>query len=502
MRTRFVAVALLATCAGSKPGQKAQDAAAISPTSCPVPRPPAIVIEHVTVIDVQTGERRADQSVLITGNRIAAIGSTGQLEAPKGARRVHAGGSFITPGLWDMHAHTYRSLDVVGSLYLANGVTGIRDMGSRIGEKPVLALRDSIRAGTKLGPRMVVGGGPRRLVGGVLPPPQLPGAPPAGELTEREARAAVDSLARMGVDFIKAVSLSAPAFLGAADAARANKLFIVGHLPWRLDIRAASEAGARSLEHLLGILTACSKREDELRSAIAGWMENHENFGPDAEAHFVQELVSSQDPAKCAKLYARLAQSGTFIGPTLLVMRQQGWPEEIPAPDDSRLRYVRVEEQARWRSGEINRRRLAKGMDLQSLAAQHRTLYSAYEEIIRQLARSGVPLLLGSDAGFPFIFHGASVRDEMALLVRAGLSPLQVLQMATLQPARYLGRTDELGAVAPGKLADLLILDGDPLADITNTARIRAVVADGCFLDRAALDQLLASAASIATSAP
>jgi len=297
---------------------------------------PAIAIEHATVIDVQTGERKGDQTILIAGNHIAGVASATSFVVPARARRVDGTGSFVIPGLWEMHAHTYRSLDLVGALHLANGVTGIRDMGSRIGEQPVLALRDSIRAGRVPGPRMVVAGG--------LPPPSPAGAPSSGEpITEKNVRAAVDSLARMGVDFIKLVSLSAPAFLGAIDAARANGLRAVGHLPWRLDIRVASDAGARSREHLWGFLTACSTREEELRAAIAGWVESSNGQQQAwAEGNFASELIASRDAAKCAQLHARLARNRTFIGPTLLVARQLGWPDEFDRPDDPQLRFLRV----------------------------------------------------------------------------------------------------------------------------------------------------------------
>ncbi len=186
LRTPIIALVLATACAGHNQAKRPDPRTGALPSN--LDSEPAIAIEHATVIDVQTGERKGDQTILIAGNHIAGVASATSFVVPARARRVDGTGSFVIPGLWEMHAHTYRSLDLVGALYLANGVTGIRDMGSRIGEQPVLALRDSIRAGRVPGPRMVVAGG--------LPPPSPAGAPSSGEpITEKNVRAAVDSLA-------------------------------------------------------------------------------------------------------------------------------------------------------------------------------------------------------------------------------------------------------------------------------------------------------------------
>lgn len=452
------------------------------------PTPPrSIAIEHVTTIDVETGRRRRDQTVIVRGERIIAVGAGDSVGIPRHAQRVDARGQFLIPGLWEMHAHTYRSLDLVPALYLGNGITGVRDMAARFGVQPVLALRDSIRTGLVLGPRMVVGGA----VGNVMSGPV--GTKPVA-VTPHNARAVVDSFARLGVDFIKVVQLTAPTFFATVAAAHEQKHPVAGHLPWAVDIRAASDSGIRSHEHLWGILTACSTREDSLRRAIADSM-LRPGAPPDAraEGHFVAALTAHFDAAKCDALFHRLARNDTYEEPTLLVSRQFGWPAEFASSSDSRLRYVHSEELARWRS--------ARAQPLFTTdALEQRALYAAYTRLVAQMAHEGVRILAGSDAGFPFIFHGASLHDELAALVGAGLSPLEALRAATLNPAGYLGATDSLGTIVVGKLADLVLLDADPLVDIRNTKRVRAVFANGRFLDRQALDSLLEVAAARAAA--
>ncbi|GAC1687251.1 MAG: hypothetical protein NVS9B3_05770 [Gemmatimonadaceae bacterium] len=445
-----------------------------------------VALTHVTIIDVETGARRRDQTVILADGRIAAVGASASLESPAGTRRVNGRGKFLIPGLWDMHAHTYRSLNIVPALYLANGVTGIRDMGSRIGVQPVLALRDSIRAGLVRGPRMVVGGMVSNLTPGI-------DSTSATTVTPATARAIVDSLARLGVDFIKVVQLTPATFFAVVTAAHANGLHFAGHLPWGVDLRVASDSGMLSHEHLWGILTACSTTEDSLRSVIADRPGPPEAPRDDSrvEGRFVSALTARRDWAKCDALFQRVARNGTFVEPTLLVARELGWPREFAHANDPRLRYVHSGERERWL-------RVHSAPPWTIDAPGNRALFTAYADLVRRIGATDVRLLAGSDAGYPFVYHGFSLHDELATLVAAGLTPLRALQTATLNPARYLGATDSLGTVAAGKVADLVLLDADPLADIHNTTRIQAVVANGRYLDRDALDRLLRGAATTA----
>jgi imidazolonepropionase-like amidohydrolase len=198
-------------------------------------------------------------------------------------------------------------------------------------------------------------------------------------------------------------------------------------------------------------------------------------------------MLATQDDARCRALVGRLARNGTAQVPTLVAARGYAYMRELAAGGDPRLRYLDPEIEGFWTpSSNPFTSRFPEERWL-SAQAQYRRLV----ELVPLMAAAGVPILAGSDTPNPWVIPGFGLHDELELLVQAGLTPLQALQAATVNPARFLGRTDELGTVGIGKLADLLVLEANPLEDITATRRIRAVVADGRLYRRAELDGLL-----------
>jgi hypothetical protein len=195
-------------------------------------------------------------------------------------------------------------------------------------------------------------------------------------------------------------------------------------------------------------------------------------------------VLATQDDARCEALLSRLREHGTFQVPTLVQQRRPKCSDMETLTRDPNLKYVPAFIQSYWPDVAESTR----GADLES----ERALCRLRTAQVGMMARRGVPLLGGSGAGWPWVIWGFSLHEELKLLVEAGLTPLQALQTATLNPARYLGASDSLGTVAAGKLADLVLLAGNPLDDIGNTQRIRAVVADGRLYRRADLDRLLA----------
>ena len=465
-------------------------------------RDSAIAFLHATVIDVSASSPEAallaDRTVVVRGRRIVAVAGPGSVEAPAGALIVDASGRYLIPGLWDMHAHTLadrQTREVVFPLDVANGVTGIRDMegdcvapaGDCADKAPFEAhsrWRAEVASGSLLGPRTIIGSA---FVD--APPVPHPGSMPVAN--PDEARAAVRYVKRRGIDFLKVYNkLSRESYFALADEARRLGVPFAGHVPALVGAIEASRAGQKSEEHLFGALVACSGRESGLMAERQRLVDEGKPFAAVAALRDEQQRALSY-AADCTAFFATLKAQGTFIVPTYNYWRANSpfsYVDEPRRQDDPRLSYMPASLRKRWADW--------AGPAIASVTpAEIDESREAFRERVgfaRRLYRAGVPMLIGTDSDVPFAVPGFNFHDEMATMVEAGIPPLAVLRMATLDPATFLEARDTLGTVAPGKLADLVLLDGNPLANIANTRRIRAVVIDGRLLDRAALDALLA----------
>lgn len=444
----------------------------------------ALAIEHVTIVDVRDGRLIRDQTVLVAGSKIMAVGASTNLRTPRGARVVDGRDRYLIPGLWDMHDHAagdgQRSRRVLLPMIVANGVTGTREM---IGDRSVLAIRDDIRRGVLLGPRMIVGS---PILDG--PSPMWEGSIPV--TTEADGKRVVDSLVHQGYDFIKIYQfLSRDAYRGIAEEARRQHIPFVGHVPLSMKVSEASDAGQRSIEHGIGISLECSTNETDIRRGLVA-AATHVPAGLPAHGALLSlgedEPLSTVSEAKCDRLFARLAENGTWVVPTLILHRAHALGGDSSTRHDPRLRHLPAQWRATW-EGMVAHRPPPAGPAFQRVNKAQLRYASA-------MSRAHVSLLVGTDAMNPFVFPGFAVHEELALLVEAGLTPLEALRAATIAPAVFLHATDSLGTIDRGKLADLVLLDANPLTDIRNTSRIRAVVLGGRFLDRAALDSTLTAA--------
>ena len=422
-----------------------------------------LVLENVTVIDGTGAPARAGLSVAVIGERISAVGPAGVVRAMSGpgAETIDGSGQFLIPGLWDMHVHL-GSLDGgtrAGPAFIAHGVTGVRDMGSPLDE--ILTLRDRWRAASPSAPRLVAAG---PILQGPLPF-ELPLVRSVGG--PAEARAAVDDLHRAGVDFIKVGdTVPADAYRALADRARRRGLPVVGHLPVAIGAVDAALAGQRSIEHLgsarfHGLLLAASSEEGPLIRRVRALLYAARQGDAAADARLFRAaltgpLADSFSPQKAAALFRTFADRGTAQVPTLVALRSV-WDAQ------------------------------ADGMTEQDRRAADR-VWDRYREMVRLMRDADVPILAGTDQA-P---DGVSLHRELELLVEAGLSPAETIAAATSRATAFLGLIDEVGTVEAAKRADLVLLDGDPLADITNTRHIAAVVVGGVLLDRADLQRLVA----------
>ena len=431
-------------------------------------RPQApIVLTHVTIIDVTGGAPRRDTTVVITGDRISAIGDSAKLSVPADAQVFDASGKFLIPGLWDMHVHWY--VRDMFTLFIANGVTGVRQM---FGNSDLLRWRDQIAKGSLLGPRMVVAS---PLVDG--PDPVWPNS--IAVSNENEGRQAVRRVKEWGADFVKVYArLPRDAYFGIADEAQQQGITFVGHAPYSVPPGEASDARQKSIEHLTGILIECSSKGTELRDKLV----KADSGG--TRGRIQATALETYDEKKAADLFARFVKNQTWQCPTLTVLRGPG---ENPWRD-GRLRYIPRQVQQRWQRRPANR---GEGADAKRLLQKE-------FEIVGAMSKAGVPILAGTDTGNPFCFPGFSLHEELALLVIAGLTPVEALRSATLNPAKFFGLDKTLGTIEQGKIADLVLLDANPLQDIRNTQRIYAVVSNGRLFDRKALDKMLAEAEGFA----
>lgn len=437
-----------------------------------------LAITRVTVIDAAGGPAKADMTVIVLGDRIEAMGSAKELMPTPDVRVVDGRGKFLIPGLWDMHVHMAGKAYL--PLFLANGVTGIREMHAFYPEM-IFQMRKDIREGKLLGPQIVAAGA---LVDG--PNPFWPGSLVAG--TAEEGRKAVRSLKKRGADFIKVYTkLPREAYLAIADEAKEVGLPFAGHVPESVSAAEASELGQKSMEHLYGIVLACSRDEEKLRKEEVEALLKADPVESRVLLRRTQaKALDSFDAERAEALFRRFAKNGTWQVPTLTVLRSLASLDDEKFTRDPRMKYVPKFIRAGW---DPNKGYLKMPAD--ALAGMKRN-YKKAGELVRGLHRAGVPFLAGTDVTNPYTFAGFSLHDELRLLVEAGFTPMEALQTATINPARFLGMEKTLGTVEKGKRADLVLLDADPTADIGNTRKIAAVVVGGKLLAREELTRMLA----------
>jgi hypothetical protein len=442
-----------------------------------------LIFTHATIIDTAGGPNKTDMTVFITGDRITDIKKTEKVRPHNGAQLVDATGKFLIPGLWDMHVHWYDAQYL--PLFIANGVSGMRIMWGTPGH---FKQREEIAKGSLIGPRMIIASpvidGPR---------PVWAGSISVGN--EAEARQVVRHVKEMGYDFVKVYQLlPREAYFAIADESRKQGIPFAGHIPSSISATEASNAGQRSVEHLggkgLGILLTCSNKEEELRKDREKAFEGFSREQPQLEGFrsFHKKLLETYDEEKASALFALFVKNSTWQCPTLTVLRSDSFLDDNNFTNDPRLKYMTEAERESW---ELKNNPFASSNTAEDWAIEKK-VYHKDLEIVGAMRRAGVELLAGTDVLNPFCFPGFSLHDELGLLVEAGLTPMEALQAATYNPAKFLGLTDSLGTIDTGKIADLVLLEADPLEDIGNTKKITAVVIGGKYFPKPSLDEMLA----------
>jgi hypothetical protein len=432
------------------------------PLSASFAQSPPVAIVNVSVVPMDREQVLAGQTVVVADGKITAMGPAETVRVPAGAVRIDGAGKFLMPGLADMHAHLSASGNAardseeneqLASIFLAHGITTVRSMR---GSPEILELRKRIDAGQLPGPRVFATG-------------PINGASQANTrrvatLAEAESLVSADKAA--GYDAIKLTNLLPEIYVAFLAAARREGIPVYGHVPRPVTFDMAARGGLGSAEHVIPFAVAL--------------------VPPDAPR------AASTGPASLAPQYAdwsllpplatTLRDSGMWVCPTLVVAQRFSSAEKRTRLADATMRYVPRRLRDAWAD-----------VDNES-AGPVPGLLDFGLTLTKRLHEGGVGLLLGSDDMNPYLVAGASLHEELALFVRAGLTPFEALRAGTSAAARFLRREREFGTVAVGLRADLLLLDANPLENVANASRRAGVMIRGRWFPEAELQRKLRAA--------
>ncbi|HEX4111817.1 MAG TPA: amidohydrolase family protein [Stellaceae bacterium] len=456
-----------------------------------VANPRRLVLTGVTIVDTHDGGKSANAAIAIENGKIAQIDRSDRIEKNDASKTIDASGKFVVPGYLDMHAHPLGSRDDEGSLnlMLAHGITGVRQMS---GSPDMLAAR---RAGrlvpTEAAPELLV-------MPGMILMPLNAASPEAATAEIRKQKEA-------GADFIKVVLVPPPAFFAGLEEAKRVGLPYAGHIPPGVEVAEAARRGMFAIEHLQGSFEACSSDEAALRKADDGGAPRlppvPEGFNlnevferaianpmlmrpPSYE--FERLLVATYSTDKAQRLAEQFVAAGTWQVPTLIRRRTMQLGDDPHYRNDPALRFMPRVTRQMW-EGLAQQFSARVGAASKKILADLSALQLGLVKIFRD---AGVKMAAGSDTGGQWCMPGVSLHQEFELLAEAGLSPLEILQMTTLNGAKFLGREDTMGSVAVGKNADLVLLDADPLAGVQNFKKLHGVVRRGSYYSADMLDAL------------
>jgi imidazolonepropionase-like amidohydrolase len=430
-------------------------------------------------------------TVIIDRGHIVFIGPSKKAHIPKNVAVMDGAGKFLIPGLWDMHVHGASDHRAPWShlLFLANGVVGVRDMA---GPPDARAWRAAQASNEDPSPAIYLAS---PIVDG--PNPYWPDSIVVSN--EAQAREAVDRQQERGADFVKVYDgLPRSAYFSIAGEAKKRGIPFEGHVPESVSAEEASDAGQSSIEHLTRVALSCTKQESTVDAELKKQEDLFRAQGATMQQKIesgrsIMELnarvVQTYDDDTAQALFARFVKNGTWQCPTLTLLKAK-IDDPLPAADPRR-KYLPKADRARFEAGYY------KNFPPGPRAAMVQLAKMEFEEsmkIVGKMHSAGVPILAGTDAMNPQCFPGFSLHDELAFLVDAGLTPLAALQTATRNAAQFMGQLDLRGTIETGKIADLVLLDKDPLADIHNTRAIQAVVLGGKLYPRTALDAMLEKA--------
>ena len=447
-------------------------------------------ITNVSIIDAIDGQRD-NMTVLIKENKILRIVSSDKQKLSEETTTINGRGKFLIPGLWDAHVHLAFDPDVspaMFDLFLVNGITSVRDTGGKI--EKVKPFKEKALNNPDTSPRVMIAG---PLIDGLptVYDGSTPGRPElaVGVNSQEAVRELVIRLKNEGVDLLKAYEMLRPdVYEALLDEAQKQGLPVTGHVPLSMDVTSASNAGLNSIEHMrnleMSFTNDWSQLMEERRMQLAG---GKDEAGGDLRSRLHQlyrlSSIDRQDEQMIEQVLATLSKNDTWLVPTLTILAARAnrvW--DRPDWRDG-FKYLPDTATTRW----TNMAMQLTALPLDSSAVKYANW--GYDMVSR-LPDAGVKIMAGTDTPIFLLTPGSSLHEELRLLVKSGLTPLEALEAATLRPAQYFKLEDQLGTIGEGMLADLVLLNKNPLDDITNTQSIELVIKNGNLLDRQVLDSM------------
>ena len=439
-----------------------------------------VIIHAATIIDVMHGKLIPNKTIVINGKKIIAVINDQQAASYISENNIDAKGKFLLPGLWDMHMHFGGGDTLIEEnknllmLYLANGITSVRDCAADI-SPAVLQWRKEINEGSLKGPTIYTAG------------PKLEGYKSiwVGDIevnNSTELNKAIDSLQKIKVDFVKITdnTMKAALYLEALAETRKRGFQITGHIPAALTLTQVSDAGLSAIEHIGYLLRAGNSNEAGYSAKITSGQLTVKDYN--------KLLLQQFDTIAAMKVYRQLAKNGTAVVPTLSISYTVAYLDKDDHKNDEYLQYIGkgLRNTYNWRV-----ERAAKD-SADAIQFRHE-LFERSAGLLPLLQKAGVKIIAGTDAGYlnSFDYPGLSLHKELALMVQYGLSPLQALQASIINGPAFFKREKDYGTIAAGKIADLLLLDENPLLNINATEKIAAVIVKGEVYNRSRLDELL-----------
>lgn len=439
------------------------------------------LLKNGNVIDLETGTVSI-QNILISDGRIAKLTTPGKLKNLSATQTIDVTGQYILPGFWDNHVHFRGGDSLINAnkkfltLYMASGITTVRDAGGDL-TSSVMEWKSSIASNELLGPTIFTSG----------PKIDGPNSTWAGSLevaNKSDITKALDSLQQIPVDFVKIYDsrISGENYLNTIKEAEKRNLISSGHMPFTVTLDETISAGVDAVEHLYYVMKGCSSHEREItdqliKKEIGFW-------------GAMPLLMDSYSDTTAQKTFAKLKAEGVYVVPTLHIGETLSYLDEVDHENDPYLNYM-DDGIIKTYNGRIQRALNASAQQTKDRKA----LQLFFGELAKSLHDSGVGLLAGSDSGAfnSYTYPGISLHKELAQMVSIGIAPLEALKTSAYNGARFLKKNTDYGEISAGKIADIVVLNGNPLEDISQTRNIRMVIKQGKVWEQKRLKQQLQS---------